>query len=167
MPSFRECWADFWQAIPKVKWPAGVCLDNMFQRSTGEGIERFENLCKILSGYFGGEAFPIASYEFAQLFGVSRKTIDRWRAELVRKGVLRLEENKCWKSGKAAVFSYFRGHVPQACIGELSSEAQRSDGDQTEAREDFLEVKTADAFEELRAISLRRRLEMGLSTCIT
>lgn len=167
MPGFKECWLDFWGSIPKVKWPAGVCLDSLYAKSSGIRIQRLESLCKILSKYFKGGQFAISSYEFAERFGVNRKTIDRWRDILVKKGVLKLESGHDRSSGKSAEFSYLKGNVPQAFNREHLVEVERSADDYPNTKKQpkaALEEEFVERFLWLRLLSDRRRAEMGITS---
>lgn len=184
--TFKRCWQDLWQAIPKVKYAAGTCLANLYKLARGDGQQRLESLVGILGRYHQGKPFALSSNALAVVFGVHQSTISRWLRNLTAKGILVVETQHSFQGASAREYSLkplkkqsFDGNALHARVSDISREVKRSTDGITGTRKgifkqkreaftdkqigDLWQIATGGSFEERKAAldELRRLHSIG------
>lgn len=177
MDSFGVHWRDFWQAIPKVKYAAGVCLEKLYGKAIGRGLARLESFVRVLDQYHGGGDFALSSHAVAKVFGTYQPKVSLWIRTLVSSGVLEVTKEHSWGGCAAREYRLVRSNP--FCFEDRFSHAketgdqliaERSDGELTNAEKPqkaVLEGEKVDRFAWLRELSERRRIQMGIKPNLT
>jgi hypothetical protein len=105
---FQTTLKDLRVALPRVEHPIGESIQSIFKRTTGKGIERLEDLCRLLQEIAGDEPFHLDCRTVGKLFEKSHVTAAKWFKRLIDDSVLAVVEEHKYQAGQKGQARKFR-----------------------------------------------------------